>query len=158
MIPAIGEHAPDASALLCDGEQFQTRHITDLANKNGLVLIFYGFSFSAIAENWWKHYERRNWHQLENTVVLGVSRDGPYAQNAFIRDLDSPFRLFSDVPGTLIGEYDLLVEREGMGMTETANRAIFILDADLSVRKRWVADTWTEPVPVDELETSLEFE
>mgnify|MGYP006302773593 CR=1 FL=1 len=158
MIPAVGEPAPDGRALVCDGEQFRVRSISDVIGANGLVLIFYGFSFSAIAENWWKHYERRNWHELEDTPVLGVSRDGPYAQNAFIRELNSPFRLFSDVSAELIEAYDLLVERKGMGQTKTAKRAIFVLGADLTVRERWIADTWTEPVPVDSLESSLEFE
>jgi peroxiredoxin len=158
MIPAVGENAPNGSALLCDGEQFQEKHIRDLISDNGLVLVFYGFSFSAIAENWWKYYERRGWHQLEDTPVVGVSRDGPYAQNAFIRELETPFQLFSDVAGELIETYDLLVERDGMGSVETANRAIFVLNSELLVKDRWIAETWTEPVPVDRIEPNLEFD
>ncbi len=158
MIPAVGERAPDGAALLCDGELFQVKQITDLVDANGLVLVFYGYSFSAIAENWWKHYERRNWHHLDNIPVVGVSRDGPYAQNAFIRDIGSPFRLFSDLTGDLIESYGLLVERDGMGTMKTANRAVILLNDDLTVTERWVAETWTEPVPVESLETKLQFE
>ncbi|EMA45404.1 peroxiredoxin family protein [Halococcus saccharolyticus] len=153
MPPSEGEHAPDFEALLCDGETFRPRRLADVLD-GGCVVVFYGFSFSAIAENWWKRYDRAGWDDFDVPVV-GVSRDGPYAQNAFLRDLDSPFRLFSDVEGTAADAYDLLTERDGMDSTRTARRSVFVLDAERQVVDRWLADDWISPVPREKIEAAI---
>jgi peroxiredoxin len=153
MPPTESEHAPDFAALLCDGETFQATQLSSVLD-GGCVLVFYGFSFSAIAENWWKRYERAGWADFDVPVV-GVSRDGPYAQNAFLRYLDSPFELFSDVNGTAAETYDVLTDRDGMGPTKTARRAIFVLDGEQRVADRWVADDWISPAPREDIETAV---
>ena len=153
MPPHEGERAPDFEALLCDGETFQARRLSATID-GGCVLVFYGFSFSAIAENWWKRYERAGWADF-SVPVVGVSRDGPYAQNAFLRYLDSPFCLFSDVDGDATESYDLLAEREGMGGTRTAQRAVFVLNENRNVVYRWLADDWISPAPREDIETAV---
>ena len=153
MPPNEGEHAPDFEALLCDGETFRPTRLSDVLD-GGCVVVFYGFSFSAIAENWWKRYDRAGWADFDVPVV-GVSRDGPYAQNAFLRYLDSPFRLFSDVEGTAAEAYDLLMTREGMGETKTARRAVFVLDGDRRVTPRWLGEDWISPVPREDIEAAV---
>jgi len=153
MPPSEGKRAPGFEALLCDGETFRPGRLADVLD-GGCVVVFYGFSFSAIAENWWKRYDRAGWDGFDVPVV-GVSRDGPYAQNAFLRYLDSPFELFSDVDGTAAGAYDLLTDREGMGSTTTARRAVFVLDADRRVADRWLAEDWISPVPREEIEAAI---
>lgn len=153
MPPTEGDRAPDFEALLCDGETFRPTRLAEVLD-GGCVLVFYGFSFSAIAENWWKRYERAGWPDFEVPVV-GVSRDGPYAQNAFLRYLDSSFRLFSDTEGAAARAYDVLTERDGMGETKTARRAVFVLDGDRCVAHRWVADDWISPVPREDIEAAV---
>ena len=153
MPPSEGERAPDFTALLCDGETFQTANLSTVLD-GGCVVVFYGFSFSAIAENWWKRYERAGWDEFEIPVV-GVSREGPYAQNAFIRYLDSPFRLFSDGEGAAAETYDLLTRRSGMGETRTARRAGFVLDDEQRVVHRWLGEDWISPVPRTEIEAAV---
>lgn len=152
--PAVGEQAPSFTGLLCDGETFRPSHLEDVFEDGG-VLVFYGFTYSAIAENWWKQYDRRGWDEFDVPVV-GVSRDGPYAQNRFIRDMDLPFSLVADVNGAAIGAYDVATVREGMADAETARRAIFVLDQNRTVTARWIADDWISPPPVDELEAAVE--
>jgi peroxiredoxin len=153
MPPSEGERAPDFTALLCDGETFHTASLSTVLD-GGCVVVFYGFSFSAIDENWWKRYERAGWNEFEIPVV-GVSREGPYAQNAFIRYLDSPFRLFSDGEGVAAEAYDLLTTRSGMGETRTARRAVFVLDDDRRVVHRWLGEDWISPVPRAEIEAAV---
>jgi peroxiredoxin len=148
MPPQVGDRAPAFTALLCDGQTFRERSLDDVAAGDGCLLVFGSFVGSAIAENWWKRYDRRGWADLPVSVV-GVYRDGPYAQNAFFRSIDSPFRSFSDVDGTAIGAFDLLVERDGMAGTHTARRAAYLLDADRTVADRWVLDDWISPMPAD---------
>lgn len=151
--PAVGDEAPTFTGLLCDGETFRPSAIEDVLDDGG-VLVFYGFTYSAIAENWWKQYARRGWDEFDVPIV-GVSRDGPYAQNRFIREMGLPFRLVADVNGGAVDAYDLATVREGMAGVETARRAIFVVDEKLTVTERWIAADWISPPPVDELESAV---
>lgn len=149
MPPTVGERAPGFEALLCDGETFRSTPLAAVtAAGGGAVLVFSASAFSAIAENWWKRYDRAEWAEFD-VPVLGVSRDSPYGLNAFIRETDSPFRMFADVDGGASEAFGLLVEREGMANTSTPMRATFLLDADLTVRYRWVAEDWISPAPLE---------
>jgi peroxiredoxin len=154
--PAVGDPAPAFEALLCDGQTFRPTALADRLGDRGAVVVFGGFVFSAIARNWWRRYERAGWADRDGVVVSGVVRDGPYAVNAFLRRLDSPFSLFADVDGDVAAAYDLLAERDGMAGVRTARRAVFVLDADGIVRHAWTTDEWIHPVPTDEIETAVE--
>lgn len=151
--PSEGEQAPTFTALCCDGESFRPIRLDDVLDEGG-VLVFYGFAYSAIAENWWKQYHRRGWDEFDVPVV-GVSRDGPYAQNRFLREMDLPFQLFADVNGTAIDAYGITTRRDGMAGIETARRSIFVLDEDRIVLARWLADDWISPPPVDDIEAAV---
>ncbi|MFB6206763.1 MAG: peroxiredoxin family protein [Haloglomus sp.] len=156
MHPTEGDEAPAFEALLCDGETFRARTLASATGDRGAVLIFFGFVFSAVSDNWWRRYERADWHRFDGVPVYGVGRDGPYAMNAFLRGIDSPFSLFADVDGDVADAYDLLVKREGMAGTKTPRRAVFVLDAEGIVRHAWSTDEWIHPVPVEELEAEIE--
>lgn len=151
--PAVGEEAPTFTGLRCDGETFRPAPLGDVFADGG-VLVFYGFTYSAIAENWWKQYDRRGWDEFD-VPVLGVSRDGPYAQNRFIRDMGLPFSLVADVNGSAIDAYGVSTVREGMADVKTARRAIFVLDEERTVTARWIADDWISPPPVEEIEAAV---
>lgn len=154
MPPSVGDPAPDFEALLCTGDTFRSTHRTEIQAEGGVV-IFFGFAFSAIAENWWKRYDHFGWDDFDVPVV-GVSRDGPYAQNAFIRYLDSPFDFFSDTDGGAANAFDLLTERRDMANTSTPRRAVFVIDAENTITHRWIGDDWISPVPREELEAAIE--
>jgi peroxiredoxin len=154
MPPTEGEPAPAFEALYCDGETFRERTFTEAAD-GGAVLVFSGFVFNAINENWWKRYDRAGWADFD-VPVYPVARDGPYAVNAFLRDIDSPFDVFADVEGRAADAYDLLVERDGMAGVRTARRAVFVVDGEGTVRHRWVGDDWISPVPSEEIEAAVE--
>ncbi|WP_435361864.1 redoxin domain-containing protein [Haloarchaeobius sp. DFWS5] len=155
MPPEVGERAPGFTGVCCDGEIYQDRAFDDVLGDRGGVLVFYGFAFSAIARHWWKRYERRGWAEFEDVSVLGVGRDGPFAQNEFLRKINSPFRIFSDVDGAAIDAYDLRLDRHGLTNTSTATRAVFVLDADREVTYRWVTDGPVSPPPADEIEDAV---
>jgi peroxiredoxin len=154
MPPEVGETVPEFEALRCDGETFRARSLSDSLGEDGGVLVFFGFVFSAIAENWWKRYERYGWADLD-VPVYGIGRDGPYSMNAFIREVDSPFELFADVDGDVADAFDLLTEREGMAGVHTSGRAVYVLDGGGVVRDRWVGEDYIRPVPTRELEESI---
>ena len=154
MPPSVDEKAPAFEALLCDGETFRARTLSSALGDRGAVIVFDGFVFSAIARNWWRRYEAYGWDKFDAVPVYGVVRDGPYSINEFLRRLDSPFSIFSDLNGDVAEAYGLLVERQGMAGTRTARRSVFALDEEGIVRHVWNADGWTEPVPHREIESA----
>lgn len=155
MTLASGESAPAFEALLCDGEIFRLRTLSSVLGDRGAVLVFDGFVFSAIARNWWRRYETYGWDTFDGVPVYGVVRDGPYSINEFLRQLDSPFSIFSDLNGTVIDAYGLLTERRGMGGTKTARRGAFVLDSDGIARYAWETEEWIHPVPHEEIENAV---
>ena len=156
MPPAVDDAAPRFEALLCDGETFRASTLTERTGDRGAVLVFDGFVFSAIARNWWRRYDRAGWDEFDGVTVTGVVRDGPYSINEFLRQLDSPFSIYSDLNGELADAYELLVERDGMAGLQTARRAIFVLDADGVVRHAWDTDEWIHPVPREDIEAAVD--
>ena len=156
MPPAVGETAPGFEALLCDGGTFRATLLADRVGDRGAVLVFDGFVFSAIAENWWRRYETAGWADFDGVTVSGVVRDGPYSINEFLRQLDSPFSMFADLNGDVADAYGLLVEREGMAGTKSSRRAIFVLDDEGVVRHAWDTEEWIHPVPRTEIESAIE--
>ena len=156
MPPSVGESAPEFEALLCDGATFRATPLASRLGDRGAVLVFDGFVFSAIARNWWIRYDRAGWDEFDGVTVSGVVRDGPYSVNEFLRQLDSPFSMYSDLNGDVADVYDLLVEREGMAGTRTPRRAAFVLDGDGVVRHVWNTDEWIHPVPHEEIAAAVE--
>ena len=156
MPPTAGETVPDFEALLCDGETFRSTALSDAVGERGAVLVCTGFAFSAIAQNWWKRFVRAGWDEFEDVSVLGISRDGPYAQNEFLRWLEGPgFRFFSDVNGAASESLELLAERDHMAIVSTPWRYAFVLDADREVQYAFVADAWISPLPREEVEDAV---
>lgn len=155
MNPSVGEMTPAFEALLCDGETFRARTITSALGDRGAVLVFDGFVFSAIARNWWTRYETYGWGEFDAVPVYGVVRDGPYSINEFLRQLDSPFSIFSDLNGTVAEAYGLLTERQGMAGTKTARRGVVVLDDEGVIRHTWETDEWIYPVPHEEIESAV---
>ena len=154
MPPTQGAVVPDFEAVCCDGETFRSRALSETLGADGGLLVSTGFVFSAIAENWYKRFEGYGWGS-EAVPLLGISRDGPYAQNAFLRRLDAPFRLFADVGGGVSETLGLLTDRHHMANVTTPRRSVFVLDADRAVQYAHVADDWTSPLPREEIGEAL---
>lgn len=155
MPPGVGERAPDFEGLFCDGETFQPATLASVRGDRGSVLAFGGFVFGPIARNWFRRYERYGWADADGVSFYPVQRAGPYAVNAFLRELESIFSVFADVDGEIAERYDLLVERDGMAGARTARRAVFVLDADGVVRYAWDTDEWIYPLPRDDIDDAI---
>jgi peroxiredoxin len=156
MPPTEGDTVAEFEALLCDGETFRSTALSEALEARGGVVVCTGFAFSAIAQNWWKQFVRAGWGEFEDVAVLGVSRDGPYAQNEFLRWLDDPdFGFFADVNGDVSESLDLLADRDHMANVSTPWRSAFVVDADREVQYAFVADDWISPLPRKEIEAAV---
>ena len=154
---AAGDVVADVEATVCDGETFRSRQLSSVLGDRGGVLVSTGFAFSAIARNWWKRFARAGWQDFEGVAVVGVSRDGPYAQNAFLRELGSPdFQFVADVDGAVTEALGLRTEREGMAGISTPWRAVVVLDPERAVRYIHVADDWISPLPREDVEAAVD--
>jgi Peroxiredoxin len=156
MPPTDGETVPDFEAVLCDGETFRSTALSEALGDRGGVLVATGLAYSAIAQNWWKRFEQYGWQEFTDVPVLGISRDGPYAQNDFLRWLNvAGFRMFADVDAGVSESLDLLTEREGMANVSTPWRSVFVLDSDREVQFAYVADEWIAPLPHEDVEDAV---
>jgi peroxiredoxin len=63
----------------------------------------------------------------------GVGRDGPLAQNSFLRRIDSTFSVFTDVDGYVTDLFDHRIERDGMAHVTTPQRSVFVLEAERGI-------------------------
>lgn len=155
MPPTQGEVVPDFEAVCCDGETFRSRALSETLGPDGGLLVSTGFVFSAIAENWYKRFEGYGWGS-ESVPLLGISRDGPYAQNEFLRQNGLPFRLFADVGGGVSESLGLLTERHHMANITTPRRSVFVLDPDREVQYVHVAEDWISPLPREEIGAAVD--
>lgn len=152
-----GDVVDDVTVTRCDGETFRSRRLSALVGERGAVLVGTGFVYSAIARNWWTRLERYGWDAFDGAPVLGFSRDGPYAQNAFLRELGRPdFRFVADIDGDLTDALGLRADRDGMAGISTPWRAAYVLDSAREVRYCHVADDWISPLPTEEVESAVE--
>jgi peroxiredoxin len=152
-----GDTVEDFETLLCDGETFRSRSLSEVQGDRGTVLVATGFAFSAIARNWWNRFEKYGWGEFEDVPVFGFSRDGPYAQNAFLRRLGNPsFRFFADVDATVSDALGVRTEREHMANVSTPWRSVFVLDADREIQFAYVADEWIAPLPSEDAQEAIE--
>lgn len=152
----IGQLIPEVEALLCDGEVFRPASLEEVLGERGMVLSFYGFSFSAIAVNWWNRYSRYGWDGFEGVPVLGACRDGPYAVNAFLREIDSPFEVFADVDGEIADAFGLRRRRDDMPNASTPRRAVYVFGSDGEATYRWLSEDDVSPQDVDEIESAVD--
>jgi len=155
MPPTAGETVPDFEALCCNGETFRSQALSGVLGEDGGLLVSTGFVFSAIAENWYKRFEGYGWGSA-SVPLVGVSRDGPYAQNEFLRRNDLPFRLFADVGGGVSESLGLLTDRHHMANVETPQRSVFVLGPDREVQCVHVAEDWISPLPREEIGAALD--
>jgi peroxiredoxin len=156
MPPTEGDTVPDFEALLCDGETFQSTHLSEALGERGGVLVATGFAFSAIARNWWKRFQKYGWGEFEDVPILGISRDGPYAENAFLRRVGNPpFEMFADVNGDIMETLDLGTDRRHMANTTTPWRSVFVLAPDREVQFAYVAEEWIGPLPNEDVEKTV---
>ncbi|OIB57567.1 redoxin domain-containing protein [Natrialba sp. SSL1] len=157
MAPTEGDVVPNFEAPLCDGETFRSTPLSEALGPRGGVLVCTGFAFSAIARNWWTRLVRAGWAEFDDVAVLGISRDGPYAQNEFLRWLGSPdVRFVADVDGAASDALELRTSRDGMANVSTPWRAAVVIDSERRVQYAFVADDWISPLPQEEIEAAID--
>ncbi len=127
-LPAVGQKAPDFSALNQDGK---TLSLADFKGKK-LVLYFYPKDdtpgCTAEACNLRDHHQR---FLNDGYAILGVSPDDVKKHKKFIEKYELPFDLLADTEQAVANDYGVWVEKSMYGRTYMGvARTTFIIDAD----------------------------
>ena len=115
--------------------------LSDYKGKT-VVLAFYPGAFTGVCDTeMCKLKEDMEVFNEMDTTILGISVDSPWANAAFAEKYDLNFDLLSDLDRTATKDYNVLFE--GLGGLEgysCSNRAVFIVDAEGTIKYRWVAE------------------
>ncbi|PSQ14146.1 hypothetical protein BRD02_10475 [Halobacteriales archaeon QS_8_69_73] len=113
---------------------------------NAVLLSFYTFDFApACTEQSCRMRDAEFFQLTDDLDVYGISADGPYSHAVFAERRDLNYPLLSDTDGSVAERYGVLHE-EFDGMRRVAERALFVVDADRTVRYAWSdAEGWTDP-------------
>lgn len=152
---AVGGTVPDVAATLVrpDGTVAETS-LGDLVADRPVLLCFYTVDFSPDCVEEWCAFRDFGWFASGGEVdVVGASKSGVVLHRRFIDRLDLNFPLYADEDLALAEAFG--VDYRALGLFRRSRRSCFLIDGDLTVRYRWVADHWLDPTrqvpPVEEI-------
>ncbi|MSQ09114.1 MAG: redoxin domain-containing protein [Dehalococcoidia bacterium] len=138
MTIAVGQKAPDFTAIDSDNKPFTLSHIK---GKN-VVLAFYPATFSGVCDKEMCTF-RDSMSELNkvNAEVVGISVDPRWSVKEFKTKHNLNFPLVSDWDRKIIKLYGVEWPNfGGMQGYSAATRSIFVLDSTGTVRWSWVTD------------------
>jgi len=151
-----GATAPDFKLTGTQGDEVREFTLSEFAAGRPAMLVFYVYDFSPVCEN--QMCELNDMEMLtfnDDVAVLGISSDGPYSHQQFIMQNDLSYPLLTDEDKQVYDQYGMLNQTtEGK---RNHKRGIILLDADRTVRYRWVADDNWAPWDMDPLHEAYEI-
>jgi len=152
-----GDTAPQFTAPLATGDvdSFDLDAATD---EEPVVLAFFPGAFTSVCSHELAAFEDEHLDALEAAGVrlIGVSRDSPFALNAFREDLDLSFGLASDLNREVVEAYDLSMDFPDLGVEDVAKRSVVVVDGDRDVEYAWISDDPGVEPPYDEVLAAAE--
>lgn len=138
-MPELGERAPDFA--LYDADR-QVRKLSEfLVKGHRTILAFYPGAFTGVCTQEMCTFRDMlgELQELKGELV-GISVDPPFAQKAFAEKNGLTFPLLCDFKRETIKKYGVVWNNLGsVEGYDTANRAIFVLDENGTIRFKWVA-------------------
>jgi peroxiredoxin len=134
----IGSKAPDFTLFDTNNK---SRSLSEFRGKN-IVLAFYPGAFTGVCTKELCTFRdaMSNFNNL-NAQVVGISVDAPFANKAFATQNNLQFPLLSDYSREVSKEYGGVHEDfAGMKGYSASKRAVFIIDADGTVKYAWVSE------------------
>lgn len=137
-----GATAPDFTLVGTQGDDVREFTLSEFADGRPAVLAFYVYDFSPVCTAQMCEVDDMELLTLNDDIaVLGISPDGPYSHQQFIAQHDLSYPLLTDDDREVYEEYGM-IDRNEDGKRQQ-KRGIVLLDADRTVRYRWVAeDNW----------------
>ena len=138
----VGQPAPDFSLK---GPGGQAVSLSEYRGNRNVVLVFYPLAFSPVCSHQLPAIEKElNRIVEQDAVVLGISVDSHYANEAFAKQLHLSFPLLADFSRKTSADYGILLGEKGY-----SRRALFVIDKNGKVTYRDVAPIQSE-IPSNE--------
>jgi peroxiredoxin len=144
----VGSEAPDFTLLYAPGKSIT---LSEELEKGPVVLAFYPADFTSVCTKELCTF-RDSLADLNDlgANVFGISVDSIFSHAEFRRQNEIQFPLLSDWEKTVIRAYHV-VHPELAGMTEVAERAVFIIGTDGKITYSWVGDSLGDLPPFDKI-------
>jgi len=141
----VGQAAPDFTASYLKRENgrfsFPQVKLSEFKGQKNVVLAFFPAAFSpGCTGEMAKYQEQSGQFNANNTVILGMSVDSTWANEAFADKLGVKFPILSDASRTISKSYGLFNEQQLV-----ANRATFVIDKNGIVQKEFVQAEALDP-------------
>ncbi len=118
----VGDVAPD---FTLPDQNRKPVNLSEFRGKKNVILAFYVMAFGPNCTNEVKAYQADiadGKIDLNDTAVLGIGMDNPYANAEFAKQFGLQFPLLSDMTRQVTKEYGILNEKQ------LANRTTFVID------------------------------
>ena len=142
-----GQAAPDLTAsylTLPDANgRRQKKEVTlsDFKGQKNVVLAFFPAAFSpGCTSEMTKYQDTSGQFNANNTVVLGISVDSPWANAAFAEKLGAQFTILSDAKRDISRAYGVFDEQNAV-----ARRTTFVIDREGIVQQVFMAQEALDP-------------
>ncbi|MGF1451105.1 MAG: redoxin domain-containing protein [Opitutales bacterium] len=160
MALAPGIKAPDFSLLHKHADGMDKVSLSGLLSQNAqVVLLFFPLAFSSVCtEELCSVSGGIDAYQGLNAKVVGISVDGPHAQEAFAKSSGISIPLLSDFNKEAAAAYEVLDENflpEKLGLTGVAKRSAFVVGSDGNIKYSWSSDNPGDMPPFDEIQAAL---
>ena len=152
-----GETAPDFTVPFVTADDLDEFTLSEETGDGPIVLAFFpgAFTSGCRTEMCDLRDELGEFEELDASVY-GVSVDGPFSQQAFIKENDLNFPLLSDFGKEVIEAYDVVLESLVGIYGPVSERAVFVIDDDGKVAYRWVGDDPSVLPDLDEVREAVE--
>lgn len=153
-----GEAAPDFTRPLVNDEYWTDAAFSEVYDGGGAVLVFYPMDGDFPATYIWQEIRDREWTDEFAPAIVGLSISTPYEHKEFLREWRDfeQFELFSDPANGVAEAYGVVNDLDGMTGIEEARPAVFVVDEEGTVDYAWVAETWPDFPPYDEVERAVD--
>ena len=133
----VGQKAPDFALKTSKMEDFK---LSDLQGKKNVVVLFVPLAFTSVCtKEFCSVRDSVSSLQNDNTQVVGISVDSPFALDAWAAKEGYNFPLLSDFNKTVSSSYGALYDNL-LGFNGVAKRSAFVIDKSGTVRYAWVSE------------------
>jgi peroxiredoxin len=141
----VGQSAPDFTASYLKRENgkfsFPQVKLSEFKGQKNVVLAFFPAAFSPGCTNEMaKYQEQSGQFNANNTVILGMSVDSTWANEAFADKLGVKFPILSDASREIARNYGVYNDKQLV-----ANRTTFVIDKNGVVQKEFMATEALDP-------------
>jgi len=145
----VGQTAPDFKLRGPGGAPVT---LSEYARSKNVVLVFYGLAFSGTCAHQLPIVQK-SMPDLEalDAVVLGISVDSHFANDAFARQLGISFPLLSDFKRETAAAYGVLMSDAGI-----AWRSVFIVDKQGRIAYKDLSPMPTDPAEIPSMDKVIE--